>query len=76
MLGTSAEPGDGFGFTYELMDPPLRRYVPEPSTWAIMLVGFAGLAFAGYRARADPRQQNMSTDKRKRLRSSLRGEKP
>ena len=24
--------------------------VPEPSTWAMMLVGFAGLAFAGYRA--------------------------
>jgi hypothetical protein len=23
--------------------------VPEPSTWAMMLVGFAGLAFAGYR---------------------------
>jgi hypothetical protein len=24
---------------------------PEPSTWVMMLVGFAGLAFAGYRAR-------------------------
>jgi hypothetical protein len=24
--------------------------VPEPSTWAMMLMGFAGLAFAGYRA--------------------------
>ncbi len=23
--------------------------VPEPSTWAMMLLGFAGLAFAGYR---------------------------
>jgi hypothetical protein len=23
--------------------------VPEPSTWATMLTGFAGLAFAGYR---------------------------
>jgi PEP-CTERM motif len=23
--------------------------VPEPSTWAIMLIGFAGLGFAGYR---------------------------
>jgi hypothetical protein len=23
--------------------------VPEPSTWAMMLAGFAGLAFAGYR---------------------------
>jgi hypothetical protein len=25
--------------------------VPEPSTWAMMLVGFAGLGFAGFRAR-------------------------
>ena len=24
--------------------------VPEPSTWAMMLLGFAGLGFAGYRA--------------------------
>jgi hypothetical protein len=23
--------------------------VPEPSTWAMMLIGFAGLGFAGYR---------------------------
>jgi hypothetical protein len=25
--------------------------VPEPSTWAMMLLGFAGVSFAGYRAR-------------------------
>ncbi len=25
--------------------------VPEPSTWAMMLLGFAGLGFAGYRSR-------------------------
>ena len=23
--------------------------VPEPSTWALMVLGFAGLGFAGYR---------------------------
>jgi hypothetical protein len=23
--------------------------VPEPSTWAMMLLGFAGLSYAGYR---------------------------
>jgi hypothetical protein len=23
--------------------------VPEPSTWAMMLLGFAGLGYAGYR---------------------------
>jgi PEP-CTERM motif len=26
--------------------------IPEPSTWAMMLLGFAGLGFAGYRAKA------------------------
>jgi hypothetical protein len=26
--------------------------VPEPSTWALMLLGFAGLGFAGYRRSA------------------------
>ena len=25
--------------------------VPEPSTWAMMLLGFAGLGFAGFRTR-------------------------
>jgi PEP-CTERM motif len=33
--------------------PPLPPYVPglvpEPSTWAMMLLGFASLSFAGYR---------------------------
>ncbi len=29
----------------------LANSVPEPSTWAMMLLGFAGLGFAGYRAR-------------------------
>jgi hypothetical protein len=24
--------------------------VPEPSTWVMMLIGFAGLGFTGYRA--------------------------
>jgi hypothetical protein len=28
----------------------LGSAVPEPSTWAMMLVGFAGLGFAGYRS--------------------------
>ena len=28
--------------------------VPEPSTWALMLLGFAGIAFAGYRRSRPP----------------------
>jgi hypothetical protein len=41
---TASVVGDGFGFTYETA-------VPEPSTWAMMALGFGGLAFVGYRAR-------------------------
>jgi PEP-CTERM motif len=29
--------------------------VPEPSTWAMLLIGFAGLGFAGYRKAKTPR---------------------
>ena len=39
--------GDGFGFAYDF--GPSKTDLPEPSTWAMMLVGFAGLAFAGWR---------------------------
>jgi hypothetical protein len=36
-------------------DPPLMytfgtKSVPEPSTWALMLLGFAGVGFASYRS--------------------------
>ena len=34
----------GFGFDFAI-----GGAVPEPSTWAMMLIGFAGLGFAGYR---------------------------
>ena len=32
-----------------LSHPPVLA--PEPSTWAMMLLGFAGLGYAGYRAK-------------------------
>ena len=38
-----------FGFTYALVDPPALN-APEPSTWAMILIGFAGLGVAGYLA--------------------------
>lgn len=31
---------------------PASSAVPEPSTWAMMLLGFAGLSFVGYRRRS------------------------
>jgi hypothetical protein len=46
--GTLAKAGNGFGFTYTLIDPPLG--VPELSTWAMMLVGLAGLVGVGSRS--------------------------
>ena len=46
--------GDGFSFAYELVDPPPRGAVPEPSTWAMMLVGFAGLGVASWRRGGRP----------------------
>ena len=39
---TGSDPGSGFGFTYNLA-------VPEMSSWAMLLLGFAGLGFAGWR---------------------------
>jgi hypothetical protein len=56
--------GSGFAFTYDLATAPvaapmmsaldfaaapLVAGIPEPSTWPMMTLGFAGLAFAGYR---------------------------
>ncbi len=42
-----ADGSGGFGFDFAL-----GGAVPEPSTWAMMLVGFAGLGFMGSRRRA------------------------
>jgi hypothetical protein len=36
--------GERLGLAHIALSP-----VPEPSTWAMMLLGFAGLGFAGYR---------------------------
>jgi hypothetical protein len=35
--------------TFKVVLTPTTAAVPEPSTWAMMLVGFAGLAYAGFR---------------------------
>jgi hypothetical protein len=40
----TADGSGGFGF-----DLAVGGAVPEPSTWAMMLLGFAGLGFAGHR---------------------------
>ncbi|MGO9422320.1 PEP-CTERM sorting domain-containing protein [Roseiarcus sp.] len=40
----------GFGVDFVVGDPPGATAVPEPSTWAMMLLGFIGLGFVGNRA--------------------------
>jgi hypothetical protein len=48
-LTANSGAAEGFGFNFNI-DPPLApSTVPEPSTWAMMLMGFAGLAFAAFR---------------------------
>jgi hypothetical protein len=56
MFGNDA--GGGFSNTLYFTAGPVGEseglfgalsVVPEPSTWAMMLIGFAALAFAGYR---------------------------
>ena len=44
-VGTDIVGAGAFNAAFSLSGSP----VPEPSTWAIMLLGFAGLGFAGYR---------------------------
>jgi hypothetical protein len=39
-------PDGQWGGSFGVAPPAI---VPEPSTWAMMLAGFAGLALAGYR---------------------------
>jgi hypothetical protein len=55
MTLTASAANAGFGFTYDsFASPPggggSPTPVPEPSTWAMLLLGFGGLGWAGYRA--------------------------
>ena len=44
-VASNSDRGSPFTFTLRRDAVPL----PEPSTWAMMALGFAGLGFAGYR---------------------------
>jgi PEP-CTERM motif len=41
-------------FSPGIVNSPSNFAVPEPSTWAMILLGFAGLGFAGYRRTRSP----------------------
>jgi hypothetical protein len=51
------------GFHGFLLTPVSAAAIPELSTWAMMLAGFAGLGFAGYRrAKKEPSHGRRLTD--------------
>ena len=60
----------GSGANADTFTIDIARTVPEPSTWALMLVGFGGLCFAGYKR---PRVQRASLRSDRLQAASLRG---
>jgi hypothetical protein len=56
-INPGVDPSNGNAFVTQVsftgagtFDGSMTAVVPEPSTWAMMLLGFAGLGFAGYRS--------------------------
>jgi hypothetical protein len=54
---------------FALIDSVSMNGVPEPSTWAMMLLGFAGLSFAAFAGRAKERRRP-GPDRERALRKS------
>jgi hypothetical protein len=59
--------GGGGGSFVWIFSEPKSTPIPEPSTWALLALGFAGLGFAGWRSRRQARFPAICED-----RSSLR----
>jgi hypothetical protein len=62
--------GSGANQNFTLVIGPAT---PESSTWAMMLLGFAGLCFAGYRVRAAADLERVSSPSLAKLEAALRG---
>ena len=48
-IGPIANSINPAGTILNIADVKLYAVVPEPATWTMMLIGFAGLGFVGYR---------------------------
>jgi hypothetical protein len=51
--------GNGFSVSTPGGPPPPPGVIPEPSTWAMLLLGFAGIGFFGYRQAQRPRLEEL-----------------
>jgi len=51
---TTQEPGSASATTGDVGALALTTAIPEPSTWAMMILGFAGVGFMAYRRRGRP----------------------
>ncbi len=51
LIGTLTGSADAGSYSGTLNVQPVRGAVPEPATWAMMLLGFAGVGFAMRRRR-------------------------
>jgi hypothetical protein len=48
-IGATGIPQDSFTFSHVTLTDDVTSAVPEPSTWAMMVLGFAGVGLFGYR---------------------------
>jgi PEP-CTERM motif len=46
--------GNGEVLSFDVAGPTLTAAVPEPSTWAMIILGFAGVGFMAYRRKSKP----------------------
>jgi hypothetical protein len=51
---TALDVNGNYTFTGEIGGFRIGSPVPEPSTWAMLLIGFAGIGFAAYRRKSKP----------------------
>src|SRR6267142_1701729 len=54
VFGSGSNPPISQSGNVEIATVALTTAVPEPSTWAMMILGFAGLGFMGYRRKSKP----------------------